>query len=240
MYPNPLNIRGKKLKTRFWSIYADATYKGNLEMSLKSKGLEIECFIPSFLASATALTNESLRAQGVLVVDIGAGCTDYVAYHKKCVYCTGSLPVGGNHILYDLCRALGIKRARAEQFLHAATGAGTNEDADSIKAAEIVIRERVREIFTFIKLNLDEKKLNFFSAGVILTGGVARLGNIEQIAAETLGLDVRKREFPKWAADSLHLPEYSVALGLVELGQSDLQRRLRPKSFLEKLRALFQ
>jgi cell division protein FtsA len=238
MRPNPLNARGKELQTRYWCVYADAQYKENVDMSMKSKGLEIACLIPSSLASATALTNESLRAQGVLVVDIGAGSTDFIAYHKKCVYCTGSLPVGGNHISYDLCRALGIKRARAEQLQHAAAGA--NEDADSLKAAEIVIRERVREIFNFIKFSLDEKKLKFFNAGVILTGGVARLRNIEQIAAQTLGLDVRKREFPKWAEDSFHLPEYSVALGLVELGQSDLQKRLRPKSLWERLRALFR
>jgi cell division protein FtsA len=240
MRPNPLNILGQKLQTRYWCVYADAQYKESVELSMKSRGLEISRFILSSLASASVLANESLCAQGVLVVDIGAGSTDFVAYHKKCVYCTGSIPVGGNHISYDLCRALGIKRAGAEQLKHAAAGATANENPDMLKAAEIVIRERVREIFNFIKLSLDEKKLKFFSAGVILTGGVARLRGIEQIAAQTLGMDVRKREFPKWAEDSLHLPEYSVALGLVELGQNDLQRQPPPKSFFGKLRSMFR
>ncbi|MDR1496841.1 MAG: cell division protein FtsA [Puniceicoccales bacterium] len=239
MCPNPLERRGQKLQARYWHVFADEKHIKDIEQSVDQRGLKISFHIFSSLASASVLAERPLKTQGVVIVDIGAGSTDFAAYHKGSIFFTGSLPVGGNHISYDLCRALNIKRDRAESLKHASETTLAGEKPEIAETVEIVINARVNEIFRFIKSSLGEKDRDFFRAGIILTGGTSHLRNIEKIASHAIGLDIRKREFPQWVDENLRRPEYTTALGLIELGSDELLKRPPEPNIFRKIKKIF-
>ena len=56
------------------------------------------------------------RQNGVLVIDIGGGTTDYALYYEGCAYTTGVLSAGGGHITNDLSLGLRLTEGQAEKL----------------------------------------------------------------------------------------------------------------------------
>ncbi len=69
------------------------------------------------LASAiSVLTNDDFE-HGVLVINIGAGTTEYTIFNKYLVMLTGVLPVGGDHLANDLYLGLDINYQKAVEII---------------------------------------------------------------------------------------------------------------------------
>src|SRR5208337_3579899 len=67
-------------------------------------------------ASALALLSNEQKELGSLVIDMGAGATEYVVYSEGIIKHTGVLAVGGDHISNDLASGLKVPLKRAEQL----------------------------------------------------------------------------------------------------------------------------
>jgi len=68
------------------------------------------------LASSLAVLTSEQKELGALVIDIGAGTTDYVVYSDGVIKHTGVLSVGGDHLSNDLAYGLKVPLGRAEQL----------------------------------------------------------------------------------------------------------------------------
>lgn len=81
-------------------------------------------------ASLAVLTPEQKRS-GVIVIDLGHGTTDYLAYAGGVIAAAGALGVGGEHVTNDIAMAFRVPLATAERLkrehgaacVEAATGA---------------------------------------------------------------------------------------------------------------------
>ena len=62
------------------------------------------------------VSGPDLRRAGVLVIDLGAGVTDFVLYRQGFVAFSGVVPVGGDHITGDLSMGLRILERYAEKL----------------------------------------------------------------------------------------------------------------------------
>jgi cell division protein FtsA len=60
-----------------------------------------------------ALTAEQKR-NGVVLIDLGGGTTNYIAYSNDVVAAVGSVGVGGDHVTNDIALAFNIPLNRAE------------------------------------------------------------------------------------------------------------------------------
>lgn len=243
---DPVGRRARKLMTSYWAVAAQNELIAASTQALVSLSRKPAGFLVSSDASGSVLTNAETRENGVLVVDIGAGTTDYVLYRFGCVIATGSLPIGGDHITTDLCAGLGVPRARAEEIKRAYDPAALrkntnamivlNPSADSgrkVRVAGIdqIIRARLTETFSFIKNRLGPKLVNNgnLASGVVLTGGTSRLAGVGQIAALTLGLDHSGLgEFVEWVPVELLHSEYATVLGVLADGAEQCQKHLSP------------
>ena len=83
---------------------------------ISNYNIEVSDLIVSSIASATMVSGPDLRRAGVLVIDLGAGVTDFVLYRQGFVAFSGVVPVGGDHITGDLSMGLRILERYAEKL----------------------------------------------------------------------------------------------------------------------------
>jgi cell division protein FtsA len=239
----PLNKRGRQLEARYWEVSASIEHTRDLEQVTNTYSLAQPQLIASGIASGLIVADKPQRDSGVLVVDIGAGTTDYVLYRHGAVYCAGALPIGGYHITNDLRYGLNISLANAERIkCEQGSAVVRDEDADKThllyynetfgnrsfasKTINQIINARVDELFGFLKNRVGD---DFFDEGrpaeVVLTGGSSALRDIAQVAAQVLGAKVRlANDYPIWVRDDLVEPKYSTVLGVLDLAVQTMSR----------------
>lgn len=236
---NPYGMQGEKLEVSYWSVYGDVNKVKDHIHVINGYGLMVEDMIISSIASGSMVATESEKKNGVMVLDIGCGTTDYIIYKDGYVVKTGSIPVGGDHITSDLSLALRIGLDNAEKIkLHYGKACIDDSDKDekvwlygdkelgdryvTQEAIYLVIQARVEELLWVVLRQIEEwVHLQALSAGVIVTGGCARLPMLDKMVQKVLNMDMRIGMNPDWASYDLKNPEYSTALGLLHYGLSD-------------------
>ena len=254
----PLAKGGARLQVGYWSVHGDRQIVCDCLRVIGGMDLAVSDIIISSIASGAVLLEESEKDNGALVIDLGAGTTDFVLYRKGYIVLTGVVPVGGDHITNDLSIGLRVGRQSAEEFkLKNGRGYTMPEDREQkvwlfgdmtigdreypLAAITQIIEARVAEIFDIIKAQLVAAELfvaDDIASGVVLTGGTSRLSGIDEIARRRLGLAVRQSEGPQDVAPELRVPEYSTALGLLHYaltGQEDRQQPAKPIGRLRRL-----
>ena len=143
------------------------------------------------IGSAWAVTNESMRKAGVLVIDLGGGTTDFTLYHNGVLQHCGSFTAGGSHVTNDIAKGLQIPEAQAESLKKKEGSALSNLmerdrnisipsdthgfNGKMVRAVTLntIIQARMEEIFELVKEDVEEFLLNKpLGAGVLLTGEV--------------------------------------------------------------------
>ena len=78
--------------------------------------MEPESFVPSGLASARGVATADELRSGVIVIDIGAGTTSIAVAADDQDLFVDSVPIGGNHLTFDIMNATGAPIAEAERI----------------------------------------------------------------------------------------------------------------------------
>jgi cell division protein FtsA len=192
----------------------------------------------SGLCSALAVLTPEQKKSGAVLVDVGGGTTDYVAYADNVVAAAGSFEVGGDHVTNDIAQAFKIPVSQAENLKRQsgsavieAAGASqrvtlTPEDgfvgrSVSLRSLHAVVNARLDEILVMVRKALEkERLLHGIGAGVVLTGGVARQKGIVKLAERVLGVPcaVGKPRHVGGQATAIEGPEYAACVGMVQYG----------------------
>ena len=236
---DPVGMMGKKIDLGYWSIDGDdQAIQSGLNV-ISNYSLEVNDLILSSIASATMMAGPDLRRAGTLVIDMGAGVTDFVLYRQGYVAYTGVIPVGGDHVTGDISMGLRVLEPYAEK-LKLEYGQATplaEEQAEDVwiignktigdrsvprKAIADVVHVRVAELFEIISKELGPLlNAEHLQGGILLTGGASQLKGIEEVASKVLGQPVRRAGFPTGISDELAQPENSTVLGLLHYGLED-------------------
>ena len=232
---NAENMSGKRLEVSYWTIDADRNRLEELLHIPNDMGVVADDLIVSSLASAAMVADETMKRNGVLVVDIGGGVTDYALYYNGFVVNTGVIPVGGDHITNDLALGLRVSRADAEEIKLKLARAYVGEDDENAtvlfqrdgspiggrefhrRSINTIVEARVDEIFQIIRGRLGRLgEPDRVAAGAVVTGGTALLNGVDACAARALNLPTVVGQNPEWVGESLSGPKYSTALGLLQ------------------------
>ncbi len=235
---DPVEMEGARLEADFHIVHGVKTRIHNTLRCIESLKLGIEDVVLSSMASAQVVVSQHQKDLGALVIDIGGGTSDYLLYLDGSVRHTGVLAIGGDHITNDISIGLRIPIIRAEK-LKTEEGSAVNpehsEGGEIVlgndlgflgcridrKALDTVIHLRVREIFELIRKDLEAQGdgvLELLGAGVMITGGCARLKGIASVAEEVFGVPVqitRAREVGG-ATQTFENPQFSTAIGLTK------------------------
>jgi cell division protein FtsA len=235
---DPVGMTGIRLEVESLIIQGLAAHLRNLTKCVHRTGIEIDALVLGPLAASEAVTNARERDLGVGVVTIGASSSSFAVYEGGDVLCVGSVPIGAEHITSDIAIGLRTSLDVAEKVK---TGFGVASSKDISKKEEIslselgapederVSRKYVAEIIEARAEEICEKidrelrridRSGMLPAGVIITGGGAKLAGMTDVAKRvlrlpaTVGYPVGISSITDKSADAA----FSTAVGLVLWG----------------------
>ena len=209
---DPKGMSGRVLRLNTLHIHADRDRIQNARTAADAAHLEIREPLFATTCAAEAVLEDHEKKNGALVLDLGGGSTGYAVYSDGYLVSSGVIGVGGDHVTNDIAHAFQTTNAQAEglKTLEACAlissdngepsrvkvelGENTLMDNRTIsrRALDTVVNARLMELFTVIRETLeDQDVIHRLHAGVILTGGGARMKGIERLAEQVLGMSVR-------------------------------------------------
>lgn len=246
---NPMGMHGFRLDVEVHIITVSSTSVANLEQSVQAAGVYPDRFILNPLASGDAVLTEVEREMGVAVIDIGGGTTDIGIFIEGTVWHSAVMAVGGDlitndithwmHVPYDVAEAVKLQHGHAQEkvvspaetFLVQPFGEGMPTEVHRHELA-MVIEARLTEMFEMVQTEIKRSGYDgLLRAGAVLTGGVALMPGIRDLAQDILGCPVRiaKPERLTGMADVLRSPAFSTSVGLLRLGlQMDSAAPIQP------------
>lgn len=250
---NPVGMIGARLEADVHVIYGVRTRLQNTIKCIKEVPLDVQNIAVSSFASALAVLTTEHQQLGALVIDMGAGTTDYIVYREGTIQHSGVLAVGGEHITNDIATGLKIPMPLAEQLKieHGSVETPAADESIALKRGvglpdrDIskeqlcrIMNLRVEETLTFVKKELEKQKLlDYLGAGVFITGGCARLRGLEALAAQVFGLPVHigHSQTVTGPTSAIESPEYSTAIGLVRYALGSQRDQHQPPSPFQKM-----
>ncbi len=231
---DPLGMTGSRLEMRANVVSTLAPNYDNLRKAAETVNTTAERIIPSVVAAAHAVLTERQMENGVAVVDIGAATTGVAIYEENDLQYIGVVPVGSNNITNDLAVMLAIDTEVAEEIKRrfASGSFGEAEGPVVIRWRGKDLRFERDQIDDVVEARLDEilnlvhkelKKAHYdqrLPEGVVLTGGGARMRDIDKFVRMTLNTSV-KIGAPSGltgVGEAVQKPEYAAAVGLMQLG----------------------
>lgn len=239
----PLGLQGVRLETEILALGGFSPYLKNLSQAVLESDLEILDLVPSPMAAARSVLTPRQKELGVAVLDIGAGTSGLSVFEEKDLIHLAIIPIGSGNITNDI--AIGLKcDINIAERIKIEFGTGRPEITKKREKIEIgegetlifsqkqlvqIIEDRVSEIFQ--ETNKELKKIGkekLLPAGIVLTGGGAKLSKILEIAKKKMGLPVRLGK-PKGIEGLEEDPSLATICGLVLVG-ADLEVEKRAVS----------
>ncbi|MFH1086625.1 MAG: cell division protein FtsA, partial [Chloroflexota bacterium] len=234
---NPIGLMGYRLEVEAHMVTGAETSMQNLRRCVGMCGIEVTEMVLQPLAAAEAVLTEDERKQGVALVDIGGGTTDITLFVDGSAWQTVVCPIGGNHVTNDVAVGLRTPWATAEdvktRYAQVGTPSVTGEVIEiatfggsalqTISRQELceIVALRAEEVVEMIGRELKRSGLDsLLSAGVVLTGGTAKLRGLRELAERRLGLPVRvgAPTGMQGLVEAISSPSYAASVGLLLWG----------------------
>ena len=229
---DPVGMQGVRLEVDAHIVTAASPNIRNLDMALERAQITPTHHTLSSLASAEAVLSRQQKEAGTVVLDIGAGTTNFIVIEDGEVQHIAVLPIGGIHITNDL--AIGLKTeldvAERVKIEHATLGTPKrstvivrDNDQDHhflMDDVTMIVEARIEELFEYVSKELVKiRRMRKLPGGVVLTGGTAKLPGIAEFAKEQLQLPARVGKFQTVTGlvDTIDDPMYSTVVGLMLL-----------------------
>jgi cell division protein FtsA len=206
---DPVGMSGVRLETRAHLITCALSARQNLTKCVNRCGLTIDELILSPLASADAVLTPDEKELGICLVDIGAGTTDLAIFTQGAIRHTASLPIAGDLVTNDIAQAFRTPTQYAEEIkvryacaLTQLAGAEETIQVPSVgdrpprrlarQMLAQVVQSRYEEIFSMVQGEIRRSGYeSLIAAGVVLTGGAARMEGVVELAEELFQMPVR-------------------------------------------------
>jgi cell division protein FtsA len=264
----PLGMSGVRLEAKVHLVTCAVNAAQNIEKCIRRCGLEVEDIILEQLASSYSVLTEDEKELGVCMVDIGGGTTDVAVFTEGAIRHTAVIPIAGDQVTNDIAMALRTPTPHAEEIkikyacaLAKLTGpdetikvpsVGDRQPRDlSRQALAEVVEPRYDELFTLVQAELRRSGYeDLVAAGIVLTGGTAKMEGVIELAEEIFHMPVRlgTPQNVRGLSDIVNNPIYSTGVGLLQYARRQQQEgRVAQNqskndgvSWLEKLKTWFQ
>ena len=234
----PRGMSGVRLEAKVHLVTCAMNAVQNIEKCIRRCGLEVEDVILEQLASSYSVLTEDEKELGVCMVDIGGGTTDIAIFTEGAIRHTAVIPIAGDQVTNDIAMALRTPTQHAEEIKirYACALAKLAGPEETIKVPSVgerpprdlsrqalaeVVEPRYDELFTLIQAELRRSGFeDMIPAGIVLTGGTAKMEGAVELAEEIFHMPVRlgvPQEF-KGLVDVVRNPIYSTGVGLLHYG----------------------
>jgi cell division protein FtsA len=232
---DPLGMSGVRLEAKVHVVTGAISAAQNIMRCCERAGLHVNDVILESLASGEAVLDPEEKRLGVALVDLGGGTTDLAIFLDNAIRFTSVLALGGSNITSDISVGLRASVEEAEKVKRKYGVASTTmvNPSDMIEVASVgeqkrrqlarsilaeIIEARVEEILSLVDREIIRSGFaEGIAAGVVLTGGVALLPGIREVAEQVFDMPVRigVPQGLGGLADVVQNPMYSTAAGLL-------------------------
>jgi cell division protein FtsA len=241
----PVGMSGVRLEARVHLVTGAVSAAQNIIKCVRRCGLEVDDIILEQLASAQAVLTEDEKELGVCLVDIGGGTTDIAVFTEGAIRHTAVIPIAGDQVTNDIAVALRTPTQHAEEIKvrYACALAKLASADESIEVPSIgdrpprrlarqtlaeVIEPRYEELLTLVQAELRRSGFeDLMAAGVVLTGGSAKMEGVVDLAEEVFHVPVRvgMPQAVSGLAEVVRNPIYATGVGLLLFGHQQVREQ---------------
>ena len=256
---NPQGMLGAKMEVDVHVVSGRYNRLQNPISLVNGLQLQVENIAFNGLASSLALLSTEQKELGALVIDLGAGTTEYAIYSGGVIKHTGILAVGGDHVSNDLAYGLKIPLGRAEQLKVDKGSAVIDSESENLiidlstdsiipgkkinlSHLQMIMSMRLRETFELIAKDIEQVGLiDYLRAGIVISGGGARTPFITKLARDVFKLPaaIGRSSTVSGIKNALDEPEFSTPVGLIKFGAFQSQATPRREGFGHAIRKRF-
>ncbi len=231
----PVGMSGVRLEAKVHLVTGAVNAAQNIERCVQRCGLQTDAIILEQLASSYAVLTDDERELGVCLVDIGGGTTDIAIFTEGAIRHTAVIPIAGDQVTNDIAMALRTPTQHAEKIKikYACALTQLAKADETIKVPSVgerpprdlsrqalaeVVEPRYDELFTLIQAELRRSGFeDMVAAGIVLTGGTAKMEGVVDLAEEIFHMPVRlaKPYGVSGLTDVINNPIYSTSVGLL-------------------------
>src|SRR2546428_3018143 len=253
---DPVGMTAARLEANVHIVTGARTHNQNVLTAVNKAGIAVQELVLEQLAAAEAVLTHDEREMGVLLMDLGAGTTDYAVFLEGNVVHTNVLPVGAGHFTSDVSVVLRTPMEDAERIKkrYGCALASLVTDDDPIEVPTVggrapkilskheltnILEPRAAEIAKLVYRDLEKVGLEKGNrAGVGMVGVGAGMDGATGMVEQVFDQQARKG-VPRGLAglaDTVNGPEWAAATGLLVWGFRDRARiRRRPRRGLAKV-----
>ena len=263
----PVGMSGVRLEARVHLVTGAVSAAQNIIKCVRRCGLVVDDIILELLASSYAVLTDDEKDLGVCLIDIGGGTTDLVVFTDGSIRHTAVIPIAGDQVTNDIAVALRTPTQYAEeikiQYACALTQMASPDETIEVPSvgdrparrlarhtlAEVV-EPRYEELLTLVQGELQRSGYQeLLAAGIVLTGGSAKMEGVIELAEEVFHMPVRLGVPSKVSglAEVVRNPIYSTAVGLLHYGvqhrgmkKGETRIAGGMKNVLDRMRVWFQ
>ncbi len=251
---NPMGMTGIRLEVEAHIITGHIQHVKNIEKCIDQAGVDIDAIVPATIAAAEATLTKRQKELGVIVIDVGAGCTSMTIFEEGTILHSVSLPIAGESATSDIATGLRTSVDTAEKIKieHGSVLPTEINEREMIDLASVskvdtqtvsrrymaeIMQARYYEIFSLVKAELQRLgRSGMLPAGAVLTGAAVKAPGVLDLARDVLGLPVQMG-FPVEVGgviEKVDDPAYATALGTLVWGMREDDNAVRGNSFQMK------
>jgi cell division protein FtsA len=206
---DPIGMSGVRLEARVHIVTGAESAAQNIEKCVQRAGFSVEDVVLEQWASSWAVLTDDEKDLGVCLVDIGGGTTDIAVFSGGALRHTAVIPIAGDQVTNDIAILMRTPTQNAEdiKIRYACALSRVPNTEETIEVPSVgdrpprrlarqtlaaTVEPRYDELFGLVK---DELRRSGFesaiAAGVVLTGGSARMEGVVDLAEEVFHLPVR-------------------------------------------------
>lgn len=255
----PVGMSGVRLEARVHMVTGAVSAAQNIVKCVRRCGLEVDDVILQQLASSYAVLTEDEKDLGVCLCDIGGGTTDIAVFAHGAIHHSAVIPIAGDQVTNDIAIALRTPTHHAEdlkiKYACALTQLANPEETIEVPSvgerpprrlvrqtlAEVV-EPRYEELFSLVLAELKRSGFeSVIAAGIVLTGGGAKMDGAIELAEEVFNMPVRlgTPQYVSGLIDVVRNPIYATGVGLLLFG-SEASRNSAHRGRIETSAGLWE
>lgn len=263
----PIGMSGVRLEAKVHLVTGAVGAAQNIIKCVRRCGLDVDDIILEQLASSYSILTDDEKELGVCLVDIGGGTTDIAVFTDGAIRHTAVIPIAGDQVTNDIAVALRTPTQHAEEikikYACALTQLASPDETIEVpsvgeRAARRLARQtlaevvepRYEELFTLVQAELRRSGFeDLCAAGIVLTGGSAKMEGVIELAEEIFHMPVRLGlpQYINGLVDVVRNPIHSTGVGLLLFGHQNRAVREAEarmgggyKTVLKRMKSWFQ
>ena len=262
----PIGMYGVRLEARVHIVTGADSAAQNVVKCVQRCGLEVEDMVLEQLASSLSVLTDDEKDLGACLIDMGGGTTDIAVFSGGAIRHTAVIPIAGDQVTNDIAVSMRTPTPFAEdiKIRYACALSQLANPDETIEVPSVgdrpprrlarqtlaeIVEPRYEELFALIR---DELRRSGFeeaiAAGIVLTGGSAKMEGVVELAEEVFHMPVRLGvpHGVTGLADVVRNPIHATGTGLLLYGRANAAQPVPRaagegmKTVVERLKSWFQ